>query len=403
MHVGIVVQNDYPHVGEVRPRRLAQSLHKLGHKVTFIAWNSRKYPAVEIVGYANVYRINYFLNSRYYNLFSLPSPINPLWLSFVFKTLRKQHIDILILSNIRIALPAILAAKILGKPVILDLQEHNQENVKLRPKTRLSHYITRNSYLIGILERLCIKLSDHVWVVVQDRSSSLPQYILNKGKISVVCNTPSLDELDSKNKKYEKDKEKFTLIYIGRFTGGIGPVELILRSLPYVIEKDTDIRFLIGGVEIDKKQIEALIKELGIQDYVDLHGIIEPENVPAWLRLGDVGVVPYDVNSYTNSTVSNKLFHYMAAGLPVLSTDMKPTRRIIEEVQCGKIIPLGSSYRDIAEIILRLKNSPDERAAMKERAIRAIREKYNWNIDFSHVLQSLWGLVSKGKKHYENL
>lgn len=397
MHVGIVVQNDYPHVGEVRPRRLAQSLHKLGHKVTFISWKSKKNPAVENIGYADVYRFRYFLKSRYYNFFSLPSPLNPLWLLLIFKTVKEKHIDILILSNIRIALPAILAAKILGKPVILDLQEHNQENVKLRSKTRLSHYITRNSYLVGVLERLCIKLSDYIWVVVQERSSSFPQYILNKGKISVVCNTPSLDELDSKNKKYEKDKEKFTLIYIGRFTGGIGPVELILRSLPYVIEKDTDIRFLIGGVEIDKKQIEALIKELGIQDYVELHGIIEPENVSAWLRLGDVGVIPYDVNSYTNSTVSNKLFHYMAAGLPVLSTDMKPTRRIVDEVQCGIIIPLGSSYEDIAEIILQLKNSPEELKAMSERATQAIHDKYNWDLDFSHAYLSLCKLYNKDK------
>ena len=134
MHVGIVVQNDYPHGGEVRPRRLAQSLYKAGHKVAFIAWNSRKHPTAENIGNADVYRFKYFLKSRYYNFFSLPSPINPLWLLLVLKTIKKQHIDILILSNIRIALPAILAAKISGKPVISNLQEQIRKMLSFAQK-----------------------------------------------------------------------------------------------------------------------------------------------------------------------------------------------------------------------------------------------------------------------------
>jgi glycosyltransferase involved in cell wall biosynthesis len=393
MHVGIVVQNDYPHIGEIRPRRLAQSLHKAGHKVTFLAWNSRKNPASEDIGYAEVCRFRYFLKSRYYSFLSSPSPLNPLWLIWIFRAVAKQHMDILILSNIRIALPAILAAKLLGKPVILDLQEHNEENVKLRPKTRLLHYLTRNSYFIGIYERLSINLSDHIWIVIQDRSLSLPAQVINERRFNVVCNTPSLDELDLDNDQHATKNGKFTLIYIGRFTGGIGPVELIMRSLPYVVENDADVRLLIGGVETDRLKMEALIKELNIRDYVDVDGVIKPENVPAWLQQGDVGIIPYDVNSYTNCTISNKLFHYMAAGLPVLSTDMKPTRRVIEEEKCGLVIPEGSSHENIAELILQLKNSPQELALMGERAKIAVREKYNWENDFKIALTSMQKLL----------
>ena len=257
----------------------------------------------------------------------------------------------------------------------------------------MNHYITRNGFFVGILERLCINLSDYVWVVVQDRSLSLPLHILKEGKFNVVCNTPSLDKIDLDNEQDIRNNKKFTLIYIGRFTGGIGPIELILRSLPYVVEKETDVRFLIGGIETDRLKIEALIDELGIHDYVELHGVIKPENVPAWLLQGDVGVIPYTVNNYTNSTVSNKLFHYMSAGMPVLSTDMKPTRRIIEEVKCGQVIPAGSSYKNIAEMILLLKNSPQELSLMGKRAKIAIQEKYNWENDFGIALTSIKKLL----------
>ena len=68
-------------------------------------------------------------------------------------------------------------------------------------------------------------------------------------------------------------------------------------------------------------------------------GFVPPEELSEWLQEADVGVIAYDVSEFTNTTVSNKLFHYMAAGIPIVATDMAPTRRIIEEVGCGRIIP----------------------------------------------------------------
>ena len=160
-----------------------------------------------------------------------------------------------------------------------------------------------------------------------------------------------------------------------------------------MLKQDNSIRFLMGGMEVNHSELKAVIEELGIRNNVEFAGIIDPQEVPSWIKQGDVGVIPYEVNRFTNSTVSNKLFHYMAAGLPVLSTDMVPTRRIIEEVKCGKIIPLDSTYQEIAEIIMEMKNSLKERKAMGQRAIQAIRAKYNWEVDFDRALSSLERLM----------
>ena len=85
----------------------------------------------------------------------------------------------------------------------------------------------------------------------------------------------------------------------------------------------------------------------------------------------------------------------MAAGLPVLSTAMAPTRRIIEEVGCGVVIPPHSTPREVAEIILQLKHAPSERAAMARKARPALLEKYNWEVDFSHALACLERFVRR--------
>lgn len=393
MRVGIVVDVDYPHVGEVRPTKLARSLERAGHWVVFMSSNSRQRPVTEDLDYSRVYRFSYFLKSKMFPWLAAPSPLNPLWALWIARIARIECIDVLICSNIRIALPTIWAAKSLRIPVVLDLQESNREAVKLYPKTRLYHYVIRNSRLVGFLEDLCVKLADHTWVVVQERADSLPPGLRTSGKISVLCHTPSLDDLQApENQGVRPQNKNFTLIYVGLFAPGMGSVEPILMALPYVLAVDKKVQFLIGG---GGAHLEPLVKELGIQDHVVFEGLIEPEKVTEWLRRGDLGIIAYAVNPYSNATVSNKLFHYMVSGLPILSTDMAPTRRILQEVGCGVTFPVDSNPQEIAQIILQLKNAPEKRAAMAERGRQAVLAKYNWAVDFDRALGCLERLVTK--------
>ncbi|MGB2889222.1 MAG: glycosyltransferase family 4 protein [Candidatus Acidiferrales bacterium] len=392
MRVGITVDVDYPHVGEVRPTKLARSLQRAGHQVVFMSWNSRQRPVAEDLGYGRVYRFGDFLNWKMFPLLSAPSPLNPLWASWIGRIARRERLDVIVASNIRIALPTIIAAKLLRKPVVLDLQENNREVVKAYPKIWPHHYITKNSKLVGLLEDLCVRMADHTWIVIDERLEAIPLSLRRPGKISVVCHTPSLEELRASEKRRPRPKDdNFTLVYFGLFAPGVRSVEPILMALPYILERDKRVRFLVGG---GGEHLVSLVKKLGIQDHVVFSGLIQPENLPAWLQQGDLGIIAYPVNSFTNTTISNKLFHYMAAGIPVLSTDMVPTRRILEEVGCGRIIPEESSYPEIAEVILRLKNSPEKLAAMGQRGRQAVLEKYNWTFDFDRALTCLERLVS---------
>lgn len=381
---------DYPHVGEVRPTKLARSLQQTGHQVVFICANSRQRPITEDLIDGRVCRFGYCLKSRLFPLLSAPSPLNPLWVSWIGKIARKECLDILISSNIRIALSTIIAGKFLRKPVVLDLQENNREAVKSYAKTKPHHYIIKNSRVVGLLEDLCVRLADHTWVVIEERIEIMPPALRTLGKISVVCHTPSLEEFQGYEPRTRPSDDVFALVYIGLFTPGVGSVEPILSALPYVLKRDKKVRFLIAG---GGKHLVPLVEQLGIQNYVVFCGLIQPENVPAWFQQGDLGIIAYPVNSFTNTTISNKLFHYMAAGLPVLSTEMAPTQRILKEVGCGRTIPKGSSAQEIAEIILWFKDHPEERGVMAKRGREAVLEKYNWTLDFHRALNCLKALV----------
>ncbi|MGD1154267.1 MAG: glycosyltransferase [Terriglobia bacterium] len=397
MHVAIVMQNDYPHIGEVRVRRFARSLSQRGHRVTLLAWNSRRGPQVEDLDHGRVVRFDFFLKSPLYPSLSSPSPFNPFWAMWIWKVARKIQPDLFISSNIRIALPMILVAKLLHKPTILDLQEHNEELARIRPKTRLAHYLTRNSRLVAWLEKACVKLVDHTWVVVPERMKSLPPRVLSQGRVTVVGNTTELEEVPAEQNHRREKGGVFTLILIGQLGGDFSLVAPFIRALGCIIPRDRNVRLLLGGVEGDRKPLDNLVEQSKVQGHVQADGIIPPQEVPRWLQQGDVGIVPYAVSPFTNVTISCKLFHYFAAGLPVLSTAMEPTRRIIEELQCGAVIPEGSGPEETAEIVLRLKNAGEELGAMGRRAQQAVREKYNWELDFNQAFQSMEALLSPAR------
>ncbi len=287
-----------------------------------------------------------------------------------------------------------LAARFLRKPTILDLQEHNQELTKLRSKTRLMDYLTRSTLLVGLLENVCVRCAKHTWVVVPERMKDLPAKVVAQGRVIVVGNTVDREEVDvAQNHRRVKGGE-FTLIFVGLLRRDFGLVAPFVRAVGWMIQRGQAVRLLLGGVEGDHKRLDDLVEQSGAQGHVQADGIIEPGEIPRWLQQGDLGIIPYEVTSATNVTISNKLFHYLAAGLPVLSTAMKPTQRIIEELKCGAVIPKGSGPEVIAEIILRLKDDREELEAMGRRAQQAVKDTYNWEVDLNRAFQSMEGLLA---------
>jgi hypothetical protein len=68
---------------------------------------------------------------------------------------------------------------------------------------------------------------------------------------------------------------------------------------------------------------------------------------------------------------------------------MVPTRRIIEEVGCGRVIPCGSSPADVARILVELRAASDIRAVMGARGQRAVVTTYNWESEFIGALRTI--------------
>ena len=67
----------------------------------------------------------------------------------------------------------------------------------------------------------------------------------------------------------------------------------------------------------------------------------------------------------------------MAMRKPVIVTDCKPLKRLVEECDCGIVVSSGD-YDEMAEAVIRLYKDREYARKLGENGRRAVEEKYNW-------------------------
>ena len=108
-------------------------------------------------------------------------------------------------------------------------------------------------------------------------------------------------------------------------------IELLVQAAALLKTSHPNARFLIAGEGESRTNIEALIRELALQDRIDLLGTVA--DIPTFLRTLDVAVLCSRSEGSPNS-----IMEYMATGLPTVATDVGGCRELIEDRQHGLLV-----------------------------------------------------------------
>ena len=112
-------------------------------------------------------------------------------------------------------------------------------------------------------------------------------------------------------------------------------------------------------------------------DLVRYEGIVPMTRVREQLGAARVGLLLNKPREDFVDLATNKLFEYMAVGLPVVSTEIPFWKRIVEETGCGLVVE-GSDPAQLAAAVRWMLEHPAEAQAMGERGRQAAEERYNW-------------------------
>lgn len=161
-------------------------------------------------------------------------------------------------------------------------------------------------------------------------------------------NSPDLNTFNLKN-KFELD-DKMTITFLGeREAKGLG----ILIEAIKEVRKKVDVRVIIvAGIE--KEKVREKIK--GIENVVVLLDIVD---MPSILTISDIFVAPF-LSTFDIADIPLSILEAMAAGKPVIASNVGGIPEIIEHQKNGILVEPGNSEA-LADAIVSLLENKEEK------------------------------------------
>lgn len=382
MRILYIWDADYP--WDIRVEKITNALKKEGFNLHIAARNLKKWPENEILNDTHIHRMPIWKNDRNNYLLTFPFFFNPIWHNFLHTIIRKHGIDLIIVRDLPLCLAGIIVGIRNQIPVIFDMAEDYpamNRDIWNAKKFHGMNFLLRMPILSTVLERICLRLVQQVIVVVYESERRLLRDGLQKEKISIVGNTPEIAP-QIQMRKIQK-YEKFTIIYTGGIQMGRG-IQTVITALPYVIKRIPEFEFKIVGDGYAIPFLKKMANELGVEKHIDWTGFVDHQKIYSIIEKCHIGIVPHFSTDHTNTTIPNKIFDYMYMGLPVLSSDITPIRRILSEERCG-LLYVDRDSEDLANKIVELYHD-NKYLKYGANGQQAILRKYNWDNDKEKLL-----------------
>lgn len=392
MNIAVVWDADYP--WDIRVEKICRSLIEASHKVNIICRNQQKKSLFEVSNGIYIHRLPFIANKKINYIFSFPFFFNPLWLFHIYHITKTEKIALILVRDLPLALTGILIGNILNIPVILDLAENYPamlKDIKKFGQNKFINFFVRNPFIASIIEDIALRSADGFIVVCDE----MKERLINKGvdykKIVLVHNTPDLKYLYTTIKPINKSDEEllrknFTIIYHG-LIGPIRGLETIIKSLPKLRETIPELVFLIIGKGTKEKELKILSSELGVEDIVLFKGWVDMAQIISYIKISKIGIIPHIETEHTNSTIPNKLFDYMAFGVPVITSASKPMAKIVNTVHCGYVFN-SQSIEDLTNKVIKIYKAYDMNDNMMgENGKKSVRKVFNWEISKANILK----------------
>lgn len=401
LHIVYVWDADYP--WDVRAEKSCLALTEAGHDVHIVARNRKHSPIVERLPEATVHRMPpwRWVGRKLDAALGFPAFFNPRWRSLIASTATAVTADVIIARDLPLCPTAISVGRKLGIPVILDMAENYpamMRDIWSARRQRAVDYLVRNPRMTELVEKYCISRSDHIITVVEASSARLRQLGVPEQKLTVISNTPPVERTVGRPHVVTPQLDaRIKVVYLGLLEVPRGINELIdaikqLHDAGYV-----EYQALIVGAGRDEQLFHERAKSLGLSpEALKFFGRLPHEEALAVVGLGDIGVIPHHATDSWNTTIPNKLFDYMAVGIPVVSSDTRPCSAVLEETGAGRTFRAGDAA-DLASELLRYR-ALDVRAAAGRAGVAAVRAGYNWEADSMRLNAVVQRMVNQGSK-----
>lgn len=169
---------------------------------------------------------------------------------------------------------------------------------------------------------------------------------------------------------------KFIVFYHGNFQATRGLYETLEAILTVKNVYPNVVFFLLGTGPI-LSNLKKIINKRSIKDNVIIHDPVDYTEVPKFISMSDVCIVPLPNISYWKFQCPLKLLEYLAMKKVVIVTDIPAHRSVIRNEKCGIYLSSVKPF-EIAKSIIYVYENKENLEKWGESGRRIVDKKYTW-------------------------
>jgi glycosyltransferase involved in cell wall biosynthesis len=279
--------------------------------------------------------------------------------------------------------------KLFGKKFLFDHHDINPELYEAKFQRRDVFY-----RLMLALERLTFRTAD-ISVATNEsyRRIAIERGGLSPGKVFVVRSGPDLSRLKilAADPTLKKGR-RFLVGYVG-VMGRQEGIDGLLKAVHYIVHElhRSDIHFGLVGGGTELPAMQALAKQLNVDDYVTFTGRVPDSDLLAMLNSADVCVNPDIANEMNDKSTMNKIMEYMALGKPIVQYDLIEGRVSAED---ASLYAERNDPDDLARKLVALLDDEPTRKRMGQIGLERVKTTLAWEHEAPRLLAAYEALFS---------
>jgi glycosyltransferase involved in cell wall biosynthesis len=288
-----------------------------------------------------------------------------------------HRFDILVANDLDTLLPNYLVSKIKGLPLVYDSHEYftGVPEIQNRPFVKWV-WKTIESIIFPKLNNV-LTVSDSIGIQYEIEYGIRPITVRN-------CSYKAINIIPFSRQELGIDKDYILLILQGAGINKDRGGEELIEAVSLI----ENVSLLIVGSGDNIGMLQKRINELKLEKRVNLIRKVPWNVLMRYTKSADIGIT-LDKNSNPNYNFSlpNKLFDYLNAGIPVLTSDLPEIRKIVERYKCGIIIKEVTPL-EISAAIIELGKNRVLLTQLRQNAVKS-SEELNWETE-SEIVKKLY-------------
>ncbi len=347
-------------VTDQRVHKVAQTLHEMGFTVLLTGTKKRNSLPISTRDYLTK-RIKIFFEKGF--LFYAE------WNVRLFFFLLSKPAKILLANDLDTLPPNFFISKIKKNILVYDTHEYFTETAELYNRKFVKSIWQK-------IENFFFPKVKYIYTVNKS-IAELYNKKYNKN-IHVVRNVPLLKKYaNAAEKQLKLPTDKKILLTQGSGLNKNRGLEELVEALSLLPE---EFILVIAGNGLIIEQLKSMAVKNNVNDRVIFTGILQPQELQQLTPLAFCGFsLDKPLNLNQQASLPNKLFDYIAAGIPVITTNIKEVAAIVEQFNIGIVINECNPVT-IATVVKTMAKNEPQYAEYKKNTTKAY-EQLNWNIE----------------------